>query len=491
VIDLTGITKKIFLETTVCSRKGWLFRNRKDLVELSTGDRFRMEQGIEIGEMARELFPGGILVQERPVERAAKRTAELLADSSVQVIFEATFLYRDYTAKADVLIRNGDTWDLAEVKSKTTKVLEKKKVRSDLIDDIAYTSLIIAKNGLTISTARLMLLSEQFRLGMSIDKLFESSDVTGDVNQRVTESEKLLDSCSAVTSQVMQPEFRLTAQCKKCDFFNHCIPECAEYTILDIPRISGKQLLELQSKGIFLIRDIPGTFRLTPTQELPVECMRSGKPAINKGLAMELKKVRWPAHYLDFETTMTAFPLYPDTAPNESVPTQYSIHTCSECGTILRHTEYLANPARDCRRELAESMIRDLDGNGSVLMYSTYEETIIKGLIKTCPDLSGSLTAILSRLVDLIECTKCVGHPEFRGSNSIKDVLPVLVRDMSYEGLPIANGDDALVTFASMARGKFSPEECVRKCGEMLRYCELDTLAMVRIHEEFEKMVEI
>jgi hypothetical protein len=104
------------------------------------------------------------------------------------------------------------------------------------------------------------------------------------------------------------------------------------------------------------------------------------------------------------------------------------------------------------------------------------------------PDLKEPLTAILKRIVDLIACSKCVDHPAFRGSNSIKKVLPVLVPEMSYEGLPIANGEDAMVTFALMARGAFSPEECAEKREEMLRYCGLDTLAMVKIHEVFERM---
>ncbi|HXX56143.1 MAG TPA: DUF2779 domain-containing protein, partial [Methanoregula sp.] len=137
---------------------------------------------------------------------------------------------------------------------------------------------------------------------------------------------------------------------------------------------------------------------------------------------------------------------------------------------------------------LAEQLIRDLDGNGSVLSYSRYESQVIRGLVDRYPELKVPLTAIITRIVDLLECAKCVDHPEFRGSRSIKVVLPVLVPEMTYEGLPIANGEDALVTFAYMARGKFTPEECARKRGEMLRYCELDTLAMVKIHEVFGQM---
>ena len=413
-----------------------------------------------------------------------------MADNSVNVLFEATFLYNEYTAKSDILIRDNDSWELIEVKSKTEKTTEKKKDLSDLIDDMAYTSLIISKNGVALSKISLVLLSESFRLGMILSELFSFFNYTQEVNGRIGAFERQLDSVAQITSQPIEPDFRLTSQCKKCDFIDHCIPSSANYTILNIPRLNEAQLQELTAQGIFLIRDIPKETRLTPTQQQPVACMRSGKTIIDHYLLMQkLAKIRWPAHYLDFETTQTAFPLYPNVTPYEKIPTQYSIHTCSQCGVISDHKEYFADPSRDCRHELAESLVRHLEGDGSILCYSSFERQIINGLIKTCPDLSGPLMGIAGRLVDLLECTKCVNHPDFKGSNSIKAILPVLVPGMTYEGMPIANGDEALVTFAYMAQGKFTPAECAQKREEMLKYCEQDTLAMVKIHEIFEKMV--
>ncbi len=59
----------------------------------------------------------------------------------------------------------------------------------------------------------------------------------------------------------------------------------------------------------------------------------------------------------------------------------------------------------------------------------------------------------------------------------------MLVPDHSYEGLEIANGDDALVTFAKMAQGTMAANEMERKRAALLEYCERDTLAMVRLYE--------
>ena len=204
---------------------------------------------------------------------------------------------------------------------------------------------------------------------------------------------------------------------------------------------------------------------------------------IDPSLRQKLERIRVPAFYLDFETMMTAIPLWPDIAPYEQIPIQYSLHICESSGNIIRHIDYLADPQRDCRRELAERLIVDLKGEGSIITYSSFEKTTISKLSKTFSDLSDELQSLIDRIVDLEPCIKCINHPEFCGRTSIKIVLPVLVPELSYEGLEIADGDAALVTFALMAQGMMDIGEIERKRAALLEYCKMDTLAMVRLHE--------
>ncbi len=74
-------------------------------------------------------------------------------------------------------------------------------------------------------------------------------------------------------------------------------------------------------------------------------------------------------------------------------------------------------------------------------------------------------------------------HPAFRGSSSIKVVLPVLMPSMRSEGLDIADDNSAIVAFARMASGKCSSEEEVHFRRGLLDYRRQDTLAMVKLHE--------
>src|SRR6185312_464855 len=78
------------------------------------------EVGQEIGRMARRLFPGGVLVEEKPGEHeaAVARTAALMADRSVPAIFEAAFERSGVRIRVDVLERRAaGWWGLCEVKS--------------------------------------------------------------------------------------------------------------------------------------------------------------------------------------------------------------------------------------------------------------------------------------------------------------------------------------------------------------------------------------
>ena len=152
-------------------------------------------------------------------------------------------------------------------------------------------------------------------------------------------------------------------------------------------------------------------------------------------------------------------------------------------GVIDDHIEYLADPGEDCRRELAESLIRDLEQSGSIIVYSTFEKTIINSLARLYPDLSEKLIALTERMVDLEAIiSNNYYHPDFQGSTSIKRTLPALVPEMTYDDLAIKGGDSASAAFAYLALGRYDVEaESVKR--NLLDYCERDTLAMVELHE--------
>jgi len=129
-------------------------------------------------------------------------------------------------------------------------------------------------------------------------------------------------------------------------------------------------------------------------------------------------------------------------------------------------------------------LLAALGERGSIVAYATLERTQIQSLARAVPELAESLLALLPRLIDLCAVIRQGYYdPRFAGSFSLKTVLPVLVPDLNYDDLAIAEGGTASMHFAKMARGETSPQEVQQLRQRLLDYCRRDTLAMVRLHE--------
>ena len=106
------------------------------------------------------------------------------------------------------------------------------------------------------------------------------------------------------------------------------------------------------------------------------------------------------------------------------------------------------------------------------------------------PQYSEFLNSINERVHDLMKIFKdgLYSHPKFKGSASIKKVLPVLCPELSYGDLEIQNGNAAVIKWHHMTDGRMTEKEAKQTFQDLLKYCELDTWAMVRIWEELRKV---
>jgi hypothetical protein len=321
---------------------------------------------------------------------------------------------------------------------------------------------------------------------MLVEAMFCEFDATEKVNERMAEFSARWAAARDGTDTPGPPPAAPCVACGDCPYYDdHCFGRGTEYPVRNLSYLRRPRLVALLNAGMLDKRNVAGKFltALNDRQQTVVQCVKSDMQYVSPRLRAELEAVRWSAYYLDFETVQTALPLYPDVAPYTQIPTQFSIHRCSAPGVVDGHVEYLADPARDCRRETAERLIAELGTEGSIVVYSGFEQRIIGELAVDFPDLATALRPILARLCDLLPIVReHYYHPAFHGSYSIKAVLPALVPTMSYSGLAIADGGTAAVKFAKMARGCYSAEECAVIRRDLLTYCERDTRAMVEVH---------
>lgn len=484
------LNKAIYLEALTCLTKGWyLFHGYHDK-KLTPGEQLRIEEGNQIGELARKLYPSGVLITEHGNE-AIKISRYLIDQQKVEVLFEAAFTNDNYSARADVLIREKNSWHLIEVKSVTNFADKSKREQAFFIDDMAYTLMVIG-TGLPIEKISIMSLSRDYRLGMDLEKFFVLTEVTESVQLRAEQFSKIKKTVIDRVTSDERPNPNWIYACKECDFFqSECLGKNIKKPIFNLPRINEKKCIELFETNCFEISSIPLDFKLTHSQEMVRKATVDNEAYISTHFKNEIHKIKWPAYYLDFETIKTAYPLFPDVAPHEQVLTQYSLHKLDNFDMDPEHVDFLAEPKRDCRRVLAEHLIQQIGERGSIIVYSNFEKTMLNGLIIRFPDLAEKLTNIIIRLIDLKQILQNnYYHPGFCGSYSIKKVLPILVPEMSYEGLDIKNGDEAIVAFVRMARDNFSEKEVEKIRKQLLEYCCQDTMAMLVIHKRLFQLAD-
>jgi hypothetical protein len=349
---------------------------------------------------------------------------------------------------------------------------------------MSFISMVLAKSGINLSKITILHLSKDYRTGMSISQLFEESDCTEKVKLKAQEFLALSDKAFKDVESENMPQPCLKRKCKNCLVFNVCMGKDVQNHIFDLPRLSILAMDKLVALGVDTIDQIPPDFELTEMQKIVKDCVLTNATYVSKNLKTELKNIKPPFYYLDFESVTAIMPLYKDIAPHTQLLTQFSIDRTDESGNILNHYEYIADHTKDCRREIAEKLIKYLGIDGSIITYANFERIAIHKLAKLFPDLSMNLNDIAERNVDIeLIVRKNYYDINFHGRSSIKKILPVLIPEMDYTNLAISDGGDAAAVFAFMAMGLFDAEKIEETKKNLLKYCAQDTLAMVKIHQ--------
>jgi hypothetical protein len=465
--------------------------NRKLATEVSPTQQALFDTGHEVGRLATRLFPGGILVEEDHLhhQEAVETTLGAMTEAKLRAIFEAGFVHDGVRVRADILERleNG-RWNLIEVKSSTN-------VKNEHIPDVGIQVYVLRGAGLGINRVLLMHLNNQYVYdgeNLDLKGLFSLSDLTEAAISHGEEAPHRLADMRKILSRHDPPMVTPSRNCNKpykCEFWEHCTRDVPDHPLWELAGISQSKLDELSAMGITDIRDIPGAFPLSEIQDRIRTCVRENKNLIDPGLRRELEDVRYPVHFLDFETVNPAIPRYKGTRPYQATPFQWSDHILAADG-CLRHREFLYEGIDDPRKEFAQTLLDALGHEGTIFTYTAYEEGIIKGLAEDLPHHRDRLLETLDRIKDLHKTiSKRYYHPGFHGSFSVKSVLPALLPAMRYDDLAIQDGQQAALAYIKMVDPSTAQEERESIRRDLLTYCGQDTLAMVKIREELLRQI--
>jgi predicted RecB family nuclease len=482
------ISKSKFVAGCQCvKRLYWQVHEPRLAAEPDAATEAIMQQGHEVGILARQLFPGGVEVSsDCGLEQAIRATRELVANRGVPAIFEGVFEHDGVLVRVDVLHRRRDgLWRLVEVKSSTS-------VKEEHLDDVGIQYRAVSRSGIDAGSVCVAHVNRNYVFqGGSVDpwRFFRIRNVTRQVERLQPKLTFQLRAAFTVLSMPNAPDIAPGTHCTSpvtCEFFDRCNPPLPDDHIGYLPRLHASAEEQLDQMGVESIHDIPDDFPLSERQRRACTSVQTGEPWFNPDLGAALESLRYPLYFADFESVNPAVPRFPGMRPYDQLPFQWSVHVLREPGAEQEHYEFLATDASDPRLRFIASLCSVLGEFGSIVVYNQqFESQRLSDLAALLPEFGDRVKNIQARLWDLLTVVRNnVYHPAFAGSYSLKAVLPALVPEMTYDGMAVANGQDAGLAWEALIRGTLviTEQDKVRKA--LLDYCGQDTVALLKLMDK-------
>jgi len=485
-----GLSKSSILKGIQCPKALYLTKSPPDFEIPPDPDlEAKFQTGKEVGSLAQQLFPGGTEVPYNglSISEQIEKTRELIAAGN-EVIYEAAFAYDSIFIKADILVRSGSSWEINEVKMSTS-------VKDVNFDDAAIQYYIVTNCGLSVSRVSIVHIDNTYvRQGeIDVQQLFTNEDLTDAVLARQETLPDLVVSLLE-TLQGDEPDIDIGPYCAspyECEFKEYCWQHIPEDSVFSL-KGRGINKFDYYRQGMIKIEDLP-LYKLNNAQRFQTEATIKRQDSVNsEGIKSFLESLWYPICHLDFETFDTPIPPFDGTRPYQKIPFQYSIHIQeNEVGELI-HYEYLVEPGNDPRRELTEKILAEITEQACILTYNqTFEKGVLKSLAETFPDLMDAINLRIENIRDLMVPfrKRDIYRWQMQGSYSIKEVLPVMVPELSYEGLRVADGMMAMRVYNEMCKTDDLDKVAELRQG-LMEYCRLDTLAMVKILGELRELIK-
>lgn len=482
------LTKTDFLLYSKCPEALWLLKNRPNDYPQDTESLFRdklVQEGYEVEEYARRLFVDGSFL---PSNGSISDTSKMI-NTGAACIFQASFITTNHVfARLDVIERNNDgTWNIYEVKSTTGIKTDK---GHNHYKDLGFQKYVMERCGFKVSKASIVHLNGTYvkdgevvpgELVIIKDVTEEIVKIEGTIAKEIEDAVEWIKQGDIPTNVCSCIRETSSNHCDAFEFFNSSIPPNPIYNLGNIRKNKIEALLD---RDVVAMVDIPDDFPLSTRQQLQVRSLRLGEAIVDKkSIKRILGQLRFPLHFIDYETYASAVPKLDGIKPHQHVPFQVSIHTMNVHGALI-HKEFLADDLV-VPKALVEFIQRSTGRTGTfVSWHASFEKSRNTEMMLQIPEQEDFLKYMNDNMFDLEDIFKNYYMDyRFNGSTSIKKVLPVVVPQFSYDHLNIQDGTMALDTWGRMVMDDNFDGDIAQTKKDLLKYCEMDTLAMVEIYK--------
>lgn len=489
------LSKSKLMAFRQCPKRLWLEVYHPELRKDSAATQASFAMGHQVGDIARQLYDpigeGALIDPQTEGFDAAFAHTQLLLQSP-QPIFEAGFRAQGALAFADVMlpVQDGDQlkWRMVEVKSSTS-------VKDYHRDDAAVQSYIAGACNVPLASIALAHIDSSWVYPGDGDYqgLLKEQDLTEAVFNRGDEVSSWIAGSQQLLATDKVPTIKTGVQCShpfECGFLAHCRSQepQAEQPLSWLPgRFTNKLSAHIETHQVTELRDLPDEF-LNDKQRRVKAVTVSGQTYFDQaGATQDLASHQLPAYFMDFETIQFSVPIWKGTRPYQQIPFQFSVHHLAPDET-LEQQAFLDLSGADPSEAFAQSLINACGNHGPIFVYNAgFETSRIRDLSERLPHLAQPLLALNQRVVDLLPIAReHYYHPSQKGSWSIKAVLPAICPDLNYADLDgVQDGGMAMDAFVEAISPKTNATRKKEIEQQLLRYCELDTYAMVRLWAAF------
>lgn len=477
----------------------WLWLKKHDKSKLPLPDdnlQAVFDAGFLFERYAEKRFHDGIRLgfnDYREYLSLPNRTRQVLQDENNKVIIQGRFEADHITCISDVVVRvGGNTFDLYEIKSST-------KVKPEHYPDLAFQTIVLESAGLKIRNISVINVNNEYIRNGEVDpmELSKTTDITDGVRNIIEETKEKIKAAMVIMEMATLPDpsaryVNLGALKDWMVIYRGLGKIVPPYSIYDLIAVGTNRLGALEDLGVTLIKDIPDGFKLTPKQERQVTATKTNTRYIEKdNIESFIENLKYPIYFLDYETFSGVVPAFDGVKPYQQVPFQYSLHILKSLDAELEHKEYLHRDNTHPGEKLLKRLQEDIGPDGSVIVwYETFEKGRNSEMAEAFPEYKNFLLNLNDRVIDLMIpfSSGWFVDKDFFGSSSIKKVLPVLVPMLSYKELDIQEGNTASRTWMETILEGKNPDQKEKIMSDLIKYCELDTLAMVEIFRYLESV---
>jgi hypothetical protein len=481
-----SISKSSFIKFIQCSKAFYLHSRHPYLRDkVSIGKQLTFDRGHQVGNLARQLFPGGVDVTEtaKNSSEAVELTRQLISVKT-PTIYEATFLFDGVLIMVDILHLDVEKYFAYEVKS-SLKISETYMIDACLQYYVLRNSLHNFEDLFLVNLNKDYVLEDE----LNVKRLFKRRSVKKEAEKNLGYFAAKIHEAKFTLEKGIIPDIQIGRQCfspYQCDFFGSCWKNTGgEKSVFNLPMVNKDLLFEWNRSGISDISQLSMDQIENEKIKLVKQSFDSGADIINKALIEKaLEKAKGKIAAIDMEVWSPAVPRLKGTKPFQQIPFLFCVDDGGEGSFFI--CEYF----EDDRKQFALELISQTEEFDTLLVYDhTLEEMVVDHLMKMYPDLEEKLNDLKEKLLDISEIFKSLDYyrPAFKNNFSLKSIAEAMELDVKFE--PIRSGLEAMHYFESY-RSQQNPIEKQALKEDLVHYCFSDCRATLLLYRFLQNAVK-